>query len=275
MRREIRGRIYKEWGGSVWSSDPGLLRLLLCQRLFLLLLLQRNPDLLRLGCCIGYSAWELRLDGGGWLWMGSDGTVEWSDAGHEISGCKGWCLRRFLERRWHVAGEGMVTAGRTGCVRTERSLHSLSKMFRTTGVLDCRTGMASAGRSSQALSRKSYGLRRDEVNEGSASEYRSPHEPSNPTRSCASADNGWLASGIPSISDPELERLQGRGMQGSPGGYLGTSWTIKTSPSSSGNSGDRGGSVAQTSASDSRLSRMGISTDVSTSSGKTLFLFVT
>jgi len=103
----------------------------------------------------------------------------------------------------------MVTAGRTGCIRTQRSLHSLSKMVWTTGALDCKTGMASAGRSSQALSRRSHGLRRDEVNEGSASEYRSPHEPSNPTRSCASADNGKLASGILSKSDPELERLQG------------------------------------------------------------------
>jgi len=28
---------------------------------------------------------------------------------------------------------------------------------------------------------------------------------------------------MPSISDPELECFQGRGMRGSPGGYLGTS----------------------------------------------------
>ena len=66
MRREIRGRIYREGGGTrVWSSGLGLLRLLLYQRLFLLLLLQRNPDLLRLGGCIGYSAWGHRLTGGG------------------------------------------------------------------------------------------------------------------------------------------------------------------------------------------------------------------
>jgi len=149
--------------------------------------------------------------------------MEWSDAGHEISGRKVRRVQHFLERGGHAIGEGMEATGRTGCIRTERSSHSLSKMFRTTGALDCRTGMASAGRSSQALSRRSHGLRRDEVNEGSASEYRSPHEPSNPTRSCASADNDELASGIPSKSDPELECLQGRGMRGSPGGYLGTS----------------------------------------------------